>query len=306
MNDIEFMSKADSDARARRVLPLKGSEDARHLLTRPPLPTGTYHDRPSEDITPDPAVDWIVDVELSPGREVAGKQAVDALGVELLGGANVYGYESAKNRWTVAWNSDPPEFFSKLIVGKPLIDTSEEPAPSDQQQLTAFLTAIDASTKELGAIHINPRTTPEEGGRRAERLWELLRECDGDAVLLLQADEDRRFDGRKIWDVMYSLGLKWGNMDLFHWNNPSDFGDGELFSVWTSTDPGYFLPELIAAGKVMTNDLVFSFSVPRSPAPAEVFDEMIKASRYAQSRLGGTILGDEDRPLCKRRSQQAY
>jgi cell division protein ZipA len=105
--------------------------------------------------------------------------------------------------------------------------------------------------------------------------------------------------GTLVWDVMYSLGLQWGDMDLFHWKNESDFGEGELFSVWTSTDPGYFLPELIAAGKVMTKDLVLSFSVPRSPAPAEVFDEMIKAAKYAQSRLGGAILGDEDRPFVK-------
>jgi cell division protein ZipA len=166
-------------------------------------------------------------------------------------------------------------------------------------KLTSFLSAVEEGAKALGAANVSPRTTPEEGARHAERLRSLLRDCDGDAVLVLQADEDRRFDGRKIWDVMYSLGLEWGNMDLFHWKNESDFGDGELFSVWTSTDPGYFLPELIAAGEVMTEDLVFSFSVPRSPAPAEVFDEMIKAAQYAQSRLGGTIVGDEDRPFVK-------
>jgi cell division protein ZipA len=49
----------------------------------------------------------------------------------------------------------------------------------------------------------------------------------------------------------------------------------------------------------MTGDLVFSFSTPRSPAPTEVFDEMIKAAQYAQSRLGGNFVGDEDRPFVK-------
>jgi FtsZ-interacting cell division protein ZipA len=113
--------------------------------------------------------------------------------------------------------------------------------------------------------------------------------------------------GTPIWDVMYSLGLEWGDMDLFHWTNESDFGDDQLFIVWTSTEPSYFLPELIAAGEVMTDDLSFSFSVPRCPAPVEVFDEMIKAAPYAQSGMGGTlaVVVDQDGALCKRRSEKA-
>src|SRR5260370_19825084 len=109
MDNIKFMSKPESVARAKRLLPLKGSEDARPLLIRPPLPTGTYHDRDSQDITPDPAVDWIIDVELSPGREVTGKQVLDVLDGEFRTCAEVYGYESAEKRWAVVWNSAPPE-----------------------------------------------------------------------------------------------------------------------------------------------------------------------------------------------------
>jgi hypothetical protein len=40
-------------------------------------------------------------------------------------------------------------------------------------------------------------------------------------------------------------------MDLFHWNSESDFGDDQLFSVQTSAEAGYFLPELIADGEGM-------------------------------------------------------
>jgi len=88
-------------------------------------------------------------------------------------------------------------------------------------------------------------------------------------------------------------------MDLFHWKNESDFGDNQLFSVWTSTEPGYFLPELIAAGKVMTKDLIFSFSVPRSPAPAEIFDEMLKQLSTRNCVSAGPFWGDKDSPFVK-------
>ncbi|RPI27623.1 MAG: hypothetical protein EHM61_07865 [Acidobacteria bacterium] len=59
-------------------------------------------------------------------------------------------------------------------------------------------------------------------------------------------------------------------MDLFHWANTTDRGDDSFFSVWTTTAPGYFLPEMIAAGEVRVDDLVYGYSVPARllPPPA--------------------------------------
>src|SRR5260370_30191308 len=91
---------------------------------------------------------------------------------------------------------------------------------------------------------------------------------------------------------MLCLGLNWGDMDCFQWNNPSESGDDHFFWVSTSTPPGYFLPEQIAADRVHVEDLVFEFSVPRSAAPVQVFDAMVKVVEYCQKRLGGTIVGE--------------
>ena len=87
-----------------------------------------------------------------------------------------------------------------------------------------------------------------------------------------------------------SLGLKWGDMDIFHWPNDSDNGDDSFFSVWTSSPPGYFLPEEIAADRLHTADLIFGFSIPRNAAPKSVFASMVKAAEYARQRLGGELL----------------
>ena len=54
---------------------------------------------------------------------------------------------------------------------------------------------------------------------------------DVNVSIRLAAPDGTLFDGRDIWDVMLCLGLPWGDMDLFHWNNPSDHGDDHLFSV---------------------------------------------------------------------------
>jgi cell division protein ZipA len=86
-------------------------------------------------------------------------------------------------------------------------------------------------------------------------------------------------------------------MDIFHWANASDQGDDSFFTVWTSTPPGYFLPEEIAADRVRTADLIFGFSIPRNAAPQSVFSSMVKAVEYARQRLGGEILGRDGRAL---------
>lgn len=90
---------------------------------------------------------------------------------------------------------------------------------------------------------------------------------------------------------------EWGDMDLFHWNNDSQHGDDYLMSVWTSTNPGYFFPEEIAAGRVQTDDLIFDFSIPRSISPDQVLNAMNKSAEYAQSQLGGRILNAEGKPF---------
>jgi cell division protein ZipA len=83
--------------------------------------------------------------------------------------------------------------------------------------------------------------------------------------------------------------LRWGDMDVFHWENSGGPGHDHLFSVWTSTPPGYLFPEDVAAGKVRVNDLVFGFSVPRCSKPDQVFEAMVRAAEYVQRRLGGSI-----------------
>ena len=105
----------------------------------------------------------------------------------------------------------------------------------------------------------------------------------------MQAPPAQTFSGLDVWDVMLSLGLEWGDMDIFHWNNNSGQGGDYWFDVWTTTPPGYFFPEDIAAGIVRVENLVFGFSVPRTVHPDKVFESMASAAEYARTRLGGRL-----------------
>lgn len=114
-------------------------------------------------------------------------------------------------------------------------------------------------------------------------------ELNKGVIVILKSDVP--FNGMLVWDVLQSVGLKWGDGDLFHWSNPgANYGDEVFFSVWTTTEPGYFLPEDAKKGKRNPKDLVFGFSIPRSADPENVFSAMIKAAKYCQKRLGGRLL----------------
>lgn len=185
---------------------------------------------------------------------------------------------------------DGPQAVDQLKFAFDLIEVTEPDAPPASEAVYQHrLQTVTERMQRLGQATVSASLSPAEAVKRSAQLLALRRECDVSAVIRLQAPRGKRFDGRLVWDVMLCLGLHWGDMDCFHWRNVSDVGDDYFFSVETSTAPGYFLPEKIAAGEVHVEDLVFVFSVPRSARPVEVFDAMQRAAEYCRKRLGGTI-----------------
>jgi len=147
--------------------------------------------------------------------------------------------------------------------------------------------------RKLSIPNIKHDTTNTDSGINRNN---SIKEFDKGAIIVLKSDTP--LNGMKVWDVLQSVGLRWGDGDLFHWENPSrDYGDDQLFSVWTTTDPGYFLPESIKAGEMNPDNLIFGFSIPRDADPENVFEAMVKAIKYCQKRLGGKILDQNGQPF---------
>lgn len=126
---------------------------------------------------------------------------------------------------------------------------------------------------------------------KAKQLVATNHAFNRDAIIILKADHF--FKGVDAWDALLSVGLNWGDGDLFHWNNAGNYGHDQYFSVWTTTSPGYLFPEHIKSGQLNPNDLVFGFSIPRSADPLNIFEIMIDAVTYCQQRLGGCIVDRE-------------
>lgn len=299
-SDEYFIAPAsESDERAAALLPTKPSEDVSHLLGAIDLPA-TESEESEREYLPDPAVDWVItaqfagQLKLVPGRVNA---SFDQSWRERFGGLTIFGRDAANGRWTYLISSDGPSEVTELMLAWDYASPLEEDeAATTAAQFAARLKEVERRLAAFGKAQVSASLAPEEAEVRSETLKEVQREWNYPAVLVLEAPSGQKFSGKLIWDVMLCLGLRWGDMDCFHWENPSEMGDDHWFSVETSTPPGYFLPEEIAANRVQTTDLIFSFSVPRSASPIEVFEAMIEAAQYARKRLGGTICDGNGNP----------
>ena len=294
-------SSVSQERVAKTGLAAVGSEDVSHLLCPPHAASGPRTIDEGQDYRPDDAIDWVIDVRFE-NEPVLQRDLIlelfDQSWCSQNGRPEIYGWSPEDQLWTFIKASDVPDTYTKLAFGWRLFDPiSEDDFEVTTADLRRYQEALIENLPDLGTPSIQSNRSPEEAAHLAERISSLVAHCNRDVVVKLVAPRGKLYDGQKIWDVMLCLGLHWGDMDLFHWQNESSIGDEYYLDVWTSTPPGYFLPENIAAGQVRVQDLVFGYSIPRSADPESVFDSTMKAVRYAQKRLGGRILDTEGMPF---------
>ncbi|WP_394746750.1 cell division protein ZipA C-terminal FtsZ-binding domain-containing protein [Spongiimicrobium salis] len=303
-SDYTISTAGESDERAKQVLSFKGKEDKSDILELnirlPNLP-----EKPdSIKYFANKKYDWIITIEASPANlfhKDSIKKYINKDWRKQLMYPTVYCLPEKSNNWTylfAANNED--ETFKKIALTWKLYDPIEDPPTIyNEKTLSEINKAVKKKIKEIKADKIEYNYSIQEASSVSNGLSDFVTENNQWAIIVLKAD--KKFEGKEIWDVMMSLGLRWGDMDLFHWSN-TDFevGDDQFLSVWTSTEPGYFFPEEIAAGNVKTEDLIFGFSIPRSIAPQKVFKVMCEVTEYAQKRLGGQILDGNGNKLNKK------
>jgi cell division protein ZipA len=281
-----------SRARVQGILPSTGSEDVSSLLGPLDSHVKRSKDEGERDYLPDTATDSVIDVlfdgdpRLDPNR-VSGLFGADWR--RLYGGLTIFALDPDKGHWTFLISANGPKQVTRLKMAWDFIDPTDDADLPSAQVFSARVVAVETAVRSLGVAVLETSLSPEEAAHRARWLREFKTNLDYSPTVILRAPKGKRFEGRNIWDVMLCLGLNWGDMDVFHWDNPSGLGDDSFFSVWTSTPPGYFLPEEMSVGNVRVDDLVFGFSAPRCSEPSQVFESIVRAVEYARKRLGGTI-----------------
>ncbi|MBO9155004.1 cell division protein ZipA C-terminal FtsZ-binding domain-containing protein [Chitinophaga sp. GCM10012297] len=274
------------------------SEDVSHLLSSVKFPSHgeTAHER---EYKADPGTDWIIGLELAPGKHLTKRDVQDIFDRDWRSNFSsaIYGHSPVDDQWHYANAGDSPETFDSIQVAVSVQEIFDEENPDyDPGKLERYLPELEKKTRKHPAIRSLKAGPVSEAVQKAKKLVEFHARFNHDAIIVLQSNG--MFNGLKAWDALLCTGLKWGDGDLFHWNNhDSNYGHDQHFSVWTITEPGYFLPENVKNGQMNPANLVFGFSIPRSADPKLVFDAMLNAVKYCQKRLGGDLLNAEGQPF---------
>ncbi len=293
-------TESQSNDRVKKLQLDVRSEDASYILDKGKLSfSHTIPATEDRDYKADLHRDWVIELTQvnSENFKKSDLEKLFDLDWRKNYPSTIYGFSPADNHWTYVFAGDAPEAYSKIEVA---IDLQEifgsDEIPYDPKKLKNYPTELEAKIRSYPSpLKVVAREAIPHAINKAKSLVALNQEFDIEAIILLKSDN--QFNGRLAWDALQSVGLKWGDGDLFHWDNEEDFGHDQHFSVWTTTDPGYFLPERIKDGSMNPGDLGFSFSVPRSADPKNVFAVMIDVAKYCQKRLGGTILNQNEAPF---------
>ncbi|MBI3221104.1 MAG: hypothetical protein HYZ44_16455 [Bacteroidetes bacterium] len=249
-----------------------------------------------------PQLEWIIDIVPPQGFYFKKDQFLMVFDYEWrkIVESEFYAYFPSTKRWSFAISADSQEYFDSLELAVNLAPVLEEKEIT-VEVLKSYLAELNKRLAFFDAkMTVTPRESPESAVKRSKSLRQLQNDLNLEIIIVLQADS--KFNSKDFWNTLVDLGLKWGDGDLFHWlNDEHEIGGDNFFSVWTSTDPGYFLPEDIAAEQMQPKDIIFGFSVPRSADPVAVYEIMLQAVGYCQTKLGGKIVDENGLPFDKER-----
>lgn len=302
VGDLVLTPASVSRERGAQVLGERGPSQRAALLVVPDAIRDARSGVPEEerDYGPHAEVEWTLDL-VWPGPVVVTTPELDeAFDRRASSGPvhfTLYGIPAGASRWTYVHASDAPTRWRAVAASTGLLDPTDGDAePAGLDVLRSFEADIAARAARIRGATVSAREPAEVAVGRAGRYCAARRDASLDALVVLRARHDG-FEGRQVWDSLTSLGLDWGDMDLFHWNNHSDVGHDSFFDVWTSTPPGYFLPERVRAGGVRFDDLVFGFQIARSADPHAVLSQMVEGARHVQGRLGGSLEDERGGPF---------
>jgi len=117
----------------------------------------------------------------------------------------------------------------------------------------------------------------------------------------VMADPDRDFAGDALLQELLTLGLKFGEMSIFHRCEHAT-GQGERwFSVANAFNPGKF--DLQRMGELSTLGISLFMLLPGPSEPLKAFDFMLAAAVQIVTRLGGSLEDGQHNILTKQRQQ---
>ncbi|MEM9101571.1 MAG: cell division protein ZipA [Pseudomonadota bacterium] len=139
---------------------------------------------------------------------------------------------------------------------------------------------------------------------RVKKAEPVLSQEKPELVLVINVmAKEHKFTGTQILETLLPLGIRHGDMDIFHrYKNFS--GDQQiLFSVANATKPGSF--DLNHMEGFMSSGLSFFLVLPGPERPVEALESMLDAVEKTAEQLEGRVL-DSQRSVWTQQTKQHY
>lgn len=258
------------------------TEDLTGMLILPDLP---FYNYPFE---PTPEIEYLIYLEGE--NKISNLEVLEVynqLSEEFDQDFYIYGYQE---EWSlITWETEDLIYFDQLVVGAMYVDYRGNPLILEDLK-TVYQVAERVAEKF--DLFIEEGVPFDEAVVNSEMLYDFFHQYDQWVTLVLSADPDKPFSGRKIHEIARGFGLEWGEHNQYHWMNSDEYvGSEHLFSLGNYDED--FIPEEMMEADYTSMGIVVGFYLPTCAAPVEVYQNMLTVISYFQGQLGGTIVNQE-------------
>lgn len=122
-------------------------------------------------------------------------------------------------------------------------------------------------------------------------------------VLSVVMPENQFISGAALLPTLLTLGMKYGEMNIFH-RHQDNAGNGKVtFSLANMVNPGTF--DLDSMESFATQGVSLFMTLPNAGNPFEVFDQMLNAAKQLAQEFNGQLL-DDKRSVMTKQTEQHY
>ncbi|XQW86507.1 cell division protein ZipA [Thalassotalea piscium] len=122
-------------------------------------------------------------------------------------------------------------------------------------------------------------------------------------VVSVVMTEDNTISGAALLPALLTLGLRFGDMDIFH-RHEDNAGNGKVtFSLANMLNPGTFNLDEIES--FTTQGISLFMTLPNAGDPFEVFEQMMSAAKQLSMEFHGQLL-DDKRSVMTKQTEQHY
>lgn len=170
-----------------------------------------------------------------------------------------------------------------ILVGKSL---SDEPVVDD------LFSSASAEELDIAEAELN-RTDKQEP------------EQAGELIPLFVVAETGHLPARQLFDVLESLGFRYGDMQIYHhYGIDTLSSDKPLFSLANMHEPGFFEPE--SADAQIIKGVVLFFSAPAKLGSRLIFELMLDTAQQIAAKMGAVVCDSKHNVLSDNALQQIY